>query len=188
MQKKELEKTHLHLSGRALLPAAKAHCRVDIWQIQMWRESSCTEDSGWEKSKDPIKYWHIFSALAKERWDEHHLQQDSGSPYNHSCFFPFPTQCHPFIDPANLRSRCLKGLHVVSFSWLVCSSLLLRTILKKQIHQAQRNWSLPRQLLTAQCKATHEDTVNSLPWVQHKNFLVQRNHNKEGGSKNVWKN
>lgn len=117
------------------------------------------------------------------------LQQGSASPYNHSCIFLFPTQCHPYIDPANLRSRCVESPHVVSFSWLmVCSSLSLRTTLKTLIHQAQRNWSLPRQLLTAQCKATHEDTVNSLPWVQHRNFPVQRNHNKEGSSKNVWKN
>lgn len=76
----------------------------------------------------------------------------------------------------------------LSHNWWVCSSLWLRTTLKAWIHQAQRNWRLPRELLTAQCRATHEDTVNSLPWLQHKNFLVQRDHNKEGSSKNVWKN
>lgn len=189
MPKKAHEKTHLHHSGRALLPAANAHWRVDSWQIQMWRKSFCTGDSGWENSKDPIKYCHKFSSLAKERWDATPLQQGSASPYNDSCIFLFSTPCHSVIDPANLRSRGMKGLHVVSFSWLmVCSSLSLRTTLKTQIHQAQRNWRLPRELLTAQCKVTHEDTVTLLPWVQHKNFLVQRNHNKEGGSKNVWKN
>lgn len=145
MPTKEHEKTHLQLPGKALLPVANAHWRAGVWQIQMWRKSSCTGDSGWEKSKDAIKYWHEFSALAKERWD--------GSPHNHSCIFLSPTHWHPFTDPANLRSRCVQGPHVVSFSWLmVCSPLSLRTTLKTQIHQAQRNWSLPRELLTAQCK------------------------------------
>lgn len=69
MQKKELEKTHIYTYQEGPFCQLQTHCRVDTWQIQMWRKSSCTGDSGCEKSKDPIKYWHEFSVLAKERWD-----------------------------------------------------------------------------------------------------------------------
>lgn len=156
--KNEHEETHIHQSGRALLPAANALL-----------ESCYLANSNVKKVLLHRRFW-----MGKVKRSNKILPQIlSPSQRKVRCNSTFSKAMPPltitpafFFFPLNVilslilqasKSRCVEG-----------SSLSLRTTLKTQIHQAQRNWRLPRELLTAQCKATHEDTVNSLPWMQHK--------------------